>query len=60
MAFGPGKKRFEIVLSDASGGGSITRILRDKETGVCYVFHMQGVSSGLTLLVDAGGNPVTI
>ncbi|WP_394855107.1 DUF6440 family protein [Dietzia maris] len=37
-----------------------TRILRDKETGVCYVFHMQGVSSGLTLLVDADGNPVTI
>ncbi|WP_375545678.1 DUF6440 family protein [Dietzia cinnamea] len=59
MAFG-GKKRFEIIMQDQSGGGSITRILRDKETKVCYVFHMQGVSSGLTLLVDADGKPAII
>jgi len=46
-------------MEDASGSLSATRIIKDKDTGVCYIFHMQGVSAGLTVLVDAGGKPIT-
>jgi len=53
------KKRFEILSEDASGSMSMTRVVQDKETGVCYMFHMQGVSSGLTVLLNADGTPYT-
>lgn len=53
-----GKKdeRFEMIY----GQGNINRIeiLRDKETGVNYLFRHSGYSGGLTVLLDADGKPV--
>jgi len=50
--------RFQIVSQDKS----ITResdVLRDRETGVLYLFHINGYAGGLTVLVDRDGKPLT-
>ncbi|MCI9887418.1 xylan 1,4-beta-xylosidase [Micrococcales bacterium 31B] len=38
--------------------GERTRILRDRETGVNYVYHWAGTAGGLTTLLNADGTPV--
>ncbi len=48
--------RFEVVYKQ--GVTTSTRILRDKETGVHYLYHMNGYSGGLTVLLDKNGKPV--
>lgn len=30
----------------------VTKIIRDNETGVLYMFHYNGLISGLTVMVD--------
>jgi len=47
-------ERIEIINSGSTISGGITRILKDKETGVLYLYH----NSGLTVLVDEHGKPV--
>ncbi len=51
-------ERFEIVYKQRVGFGSVVKVLRDKETGICYLYHMDGYSGGLTALLDRNGNPV--
>lgn len=53
---GKKEERFEMIY----GQGNINRIeiLRDKETGVNYLFRHSGYSGGLTVLLDADGKPV--
>ena len=51
------EKRFEIVHEQKSLTGVI-RILRDSETGVCYLQTWSGPSGGLTVLLNADGSPV--
>ena len=50
------KERFKEVYSQ--GVLTMTKILVDTETGVNYVYHMDGNSGGLTVLVGRDGKPV--
>ena len=54
-------ERFEVVLKEGSSlteAGQIT-ILRDKETGVQYLWVKSGYAGGLSPLLDKDGKPLT-
>jgi len=54
-------ERFEVLLKEGSSltdAGQVV-ILRDKETGVQYLWVKSGYAGGLTPLLDADGKPVT-
>ena len=54
-------ERFEVVLKEGSAltdAGQIM-ILRDRETGVQYLWVKSGYSGGLSPLLDAEGKPLT-
>lgn len=51
-------KRFEIIDSEVGLLKGIT-VLRDKETGVQYLFYKDGYAGGLTPLLDKDGKPIT-
>ena len=48
--------RFEKVYSQ--GSMNVMEIWVDKETGVNYLYHRNGNSGGLTVLLDKDGKPV--
>lgn len=48
--------RFEKVYTQ--GVINTVEIWVDRETGVNYIFHRNGNSGGLTVLLDKGGKPV--
>ena len=50
-------KRFEILEKQAQVL-TTTYIIRDRETGVHYLFHQNGYSGGLTPLLGRDGQPV--
>lgn len=50
------EERFERVY--AQGKLCVTEIWIDKETGVNYLYHMDGYAGGLTVLLDRDGKPV--
>ncbi len=50
-------KRF-LVKKHSSNFSVGTYILVDRETGVNYLYAASGYSGGLTVLVDAMGNPI--
>ena len=50
-------QRFVRIL-DASGFVTANELWVDRQTGVTYLFHCNGNSAGLTVLVDANGKPV--
>lgn len=50
--------RFEVIESQGRMDGA--RVLRDRQTGVCYLFYYAGTAGGLTALLDANGAPVVI
>jgi len=50
--------RFQIILEEKYDMVSSSRILRDSETGVLYLFHVSGYGGGLTPLLDSDGNPL--
>ena len=53
------EKRFERIYHNGGGlSGPSTTILVDKQTGVNYLYVASGYSGGLTVLVDAMGNPI--
>ncbi len=53
------EKRFIKVYSDGGGfSGPATYILVDKETGVNYLFTVNGYAGGLTALLNQDGTPV--
>ena len=50
-------KRF--IVSQQQGGFSVgAYVLVDKQTGVNYLYASSGYGGGLTVLVDAAGNPI--
>ena len=51
------EKRFEVFYEQKSLA-EVTRILRDRDTGVCYLQTWSGTSGGLTVLVNSDGSPV--
>lgn len=56
------KHRFEYILHEVGGAGTkyppSTWIIRDTETGVCYLLVTHASSSGLTPLLGADGKPI--
>jgi len=52
-------KRFEVVLNESTKALTSTMILRDKQTGVHYLYVAAGYGGGLTALLDKNGNPVS-
>ena len=55
------KKQKRFIRVHAEGGGfsaPATYILVDKETGVNYLYAASGYGGGLTVLVDASGQPI--
>ena len=53
------KKEKRFILKEREGGFSLsTYVLVDKQTGVNYLYAASGYSGGLTVLVDAMGNPI--
>ncbi len=49
--------RFEVVEKSGSMLGIGTKILKDKITGVHYLFAIDGYAGGLTPLLDENGKP---
>ena len=49
-------ERFEVIYEQ--GKISIFKIIRDKETGVNYLYHAAGYGLALTPLLDKDGKPV--
>lgn len=47
-------RRFEVIHKEKKGF-SQTEILRDRETGVCYLCRAEGMGVGLTPLLGSGG-----
>ncbi len=47
-----------FIKTYAQGRMSPFEIWVDKETGVNYLFHSNGSSGGLTILVDKNGKPI--
>ena len=52
--------RFEVVHREggALAEAGLRTILRDRETGVCYLWVWSGNGAGLTPLLDAEGKPL--
>lgn len=48
-----------FVKAYSQGKEDIFEIWVDKQTGVNYLFHTTGTTSGLTVLYDVNGQPVT-
>ena len=51
--------RFEVILEEKQDMMTVSRILKDKETGVLYCFAQSGNAGGLTPLLDRDGRPLT-
>lgn len=53
-------ERFEVVLKEGNGltDAGLIMILRDKETGVQYLWVKSGYCGGLTPLLDTDGKPL--
>lgn len=51
------EQRFQIVHQDKSLEAD-NRVIRDRETGVLYLFRVEGYAGGLTVLVDRDGKPL--
>ncbi|MBQ1965229.1 MAG: xylan 1,4-beta-xylosidase [Clostridia bacterium] len=49
------KKEKRFLIKKENGG---TFLFIDKKTGVNYLYVQTGYSGGLTVLVDAMGNPI--
>ena len=54
---GSKNKRFIVVLNDTTFATS-SKVIKDTETGVCYLYHGDGYGGGLTPLLDKDGKPV--
>ena len=53
------KKDKRFIVKEQQGGFTIgAYVLVDKQTGVNYLYANSGYSGGLTVLVDAMGNPI--
>jgi len=49
-------ERFEIIVEERSL--SPTRIVKDKKTGVLYIYHGSDNGGGLTPLLGTDGKPI--
>jgi hypothetical protein len=49
-------KRFEEIYTQ--GKLKVIKVIRDNETGVLYMSHLEGYSGGLTVMLDKEGKPL--
>ena len=49
--------RFVVVHKESTFNTS-TQVIVDTATGVCYLWHRDGYSGGLTPLLDKDGKPI--
>ena len=40
------------------GKFTVSKVIRDNETGVLYLVHQEGYGMGLTVMVDSEGKPI--
>ena len=59
MAKKQDNNRFQIILEEKYDMMTSNRILRDRETGVLYLYHAWGYGGGLTPLLDRDGKILT-
>ena len=53
------KKEKRFIVKEQYGGFALSQyVLVDKQTGVNYLYAASGYGGGLTVLVDAMGNPI--
>ncbi len=53
------KKDKRFIVKESHGGFSLSQyVLVDKQTGVNYLYVHAGYSGGLTVMLDAMGNPI--
>ena len=52
------EKRFQIVHREIHGLEAQTTVIKDKDTGVFYLFHNAGYGGGLTPLLGEDGKPL--
>ena len=53
------KKSKRFVITEQQGGFTTNQyVLVDRETGVNYLYVNSGYSGGLTVMLDATGNPI--
>lgn len=51
-------KERRFIISKKEGNLVTTKIITDSETGVQYLFALEGYAGGLTVLVDKDGKPL--
>ncbi|MDE7230354.1 MAG: xylan 1,4-beta-xylosidase [Oscillospiraceae bacterium] len=51
-------KRFVKVYTQSNGLSGSTEVIVDLQTGVNYLFHLNGYGGGLTPLLDKDGKPI--
>jgi len=49
-------KRFQELYKQ--GKLNVTKVIRDNETGVLYMYQQEGYGAGLTVMVDEDGKPL--
>ena len=53
------KKDKRFIIKESQGGFTLSQyVLVDKLTGVNYLYMHSGYSGGLTVMLDAMGNPI--
>ena len=53
------KKDKRFIITEQYGGFTMNQyVLVDKQTGVNYLYASSGYGGGLTVMVDALGNPI--
>jgi hypothetical protein len=52
------ERKFEIVHRESIGFLTDVAVLRDRQTGVLYLFTSAGYAGGLSPLLDAEGKPI--
>jgi len=52
------EKKFEVISGENLSLMMSAFVIRDKQTGVLYLFAKSGYGGGLTPLLDAEGKPI--
>lgn len=51
-------ERFVRIQKEGNSFGNLREVWVDKQTGVTYLWMNSGYAGGLTVMLDAAGNPI--
>ena len=51
-------ERFVRIQKEGNSFGNLREVWVDKQTGVTYLWMCSGSAGGLTVMLDAAGNPI--